>query len=172
MDAKKTGTNMDIKYVSVVPIARNATRCPEGQRVPVRQGYNMQHAATVDIVPRHVVAQRQAEREKRVNKMFANMKAVEGQLPTRTRGGSDITQSDDYKALIAMPIGDPNTRDGYFAIDAGSEAKAKKMQAKVNVYARAGAGTFRTSLPQGSSVLYVKRISDVYTPQRGKGNDE
>lgn len=105
--------------------------------------------------------------------MFANMKAVESvPVATRGRNGVDVTQTDDYKGLAGMPVTDKDSPTGWFCIEAGSTDKAKKLQAKVNVYARAGAGTFRTRLLKGSSELYVKRISDTYTPQRGAGSDD
>ena len=61
---------------------------------------------------------------------------------------------------------------GWSGVEAGSVDKAKKLQAQVNVYARAGAGTFKTRLPKGSTMLYIKRIAEEYVPQRGKGSDE
>lgn len=105
--------------------------------------------------------------------MFNSMKAVESvPVATRGRGGVDVTQTEDYKGLSNMPVTDRESTTGWFCIDAGSHDKAKKLQAKVNVYARAGAGTFRTRLLKGSNELYVKRISETYTPQRGAGSDE
>lgn len=102
--------------------------------------------------------------------MFTNMKAVES-VPTVSRGraGVDLTETEDYKGLASMPVTDKDDPRGWYAIEAGSPDKAKKAQANVNRYARAGAGTFRTRLPKGGSTLYVKRIAEDYAPQRGEG---
>lgn len=114
---------------------------------------------------------------RRYNKMFNTMKAVApAELPVSSRGtGADIRETDDYKALADMTVSahdsEAEKRLGWSAIDAGSNDKAKKLQARVNVIARAGAGTFKTKLPKGSSVLYLKRISAEYTQQRG-GTEE
>lgn len=133
----------------------------------------LQHATTLDITPRHVVAQRQAAIEREKAKMFANMKAVES-VPVARRGrdGVDLTQTDEYKALASMPVTHKDDRNGWYAVDCGSDDKAKKQQAMVNRYARAGAGTFRTRLPKGSSVLYIKRIAEEYVQQRGGSDAE
>ena len=107
---------------------------------------------------------------RRYNKMFNTMQAVEN-LPTTGRGGnSDVTNSEDYRHLSAMPVfahdSEQEKRTGWYAIDAGSEDKAKKLQARVNVCAKAGAGTFKTKHSKGATVVYVKRISETYTQQR------
>ena len=108
--------------------------------------------------------------------MFTNMQAVTS-VPTASRGaGASVTGTEEYKALASMPVhphdSEQEKRTGWFGIDAGSHDKAKKLQAKVNVYARAGAGTFKTRLLKGENTLYVKRISDTYVPQRGAGSEE
>lgn len=110
--------------------------------------------------------------------MFTTMKAVAPQeLPVATRGrtGSDVRETEEYKALASMPVhahdSEQEKRTGFFAVECGSEDKAKKMQAKVNVFARAGAGTFKTRLLKGSTTLYIKRIAEEYVPQRGKDSE-
>lgn len=159
-----------MKYVSRVPSSKRYTdgRLPQSERAGELPGHGrVNHATTLDITPRHVVAQRQAENQKRMNEMFANMKAVES-VPVARRGrdGVDLTTTEEYKALAAMPVTDKDDPRGWFAVDCGSVDKAKKQQAMVNRYATAGAGTFRTRLPKGGNTLYVKRISETYVPQR------
>lgn len=159
------------KYVSRAPSSKRYAdgRLPEGERMGDKDWITkkLQHSTSVDITPRHVVEQNKAAQAKRVNEMFANMKAVES-VPVARRGrdGVDLTTTEEYKALASMPVTDKEDPRGWFAVDCGTEDKAKKQQAMVNRYAVAGAGTFRTRLLKGTATLYVKRISETYAPQR------
>lgn len=159
-----------MKYVSRVPSNKRYAdgRLPQSERAGELPGHGkVRHATTLDITPRHVVAQRQAAIELEKQKMFANMKAVEN-VPVARRGrdGVDLSTTEEYKALASMPVTDKDDPRGWYAVDCGSVDKAKKQQAMVNRYATAGAGTFRTRLPKGGNTLYVKRISETYVPQR------
>lgn len=170
---------MDIKYVSRTPARlRKDGRLPQSERAGQLPGHGkLIHATAVDITPRHVVAKNQAAREKRINDMFSNMQAVEV-VPSARRGRAsrDYSQDKDFQALKSMPVMPDDSEQekvtGWSGVEAGSVDKAKKLQAQVNVYARAGAGTFKTRLPKGSTMLYIKRIAEEYVPQRGKGSDE
>lgn len=160
-----------MRYVSRVPSGKQYAdnRLPERERQGDKDWIvkGLRHSTSVDITPRHVVEQNKAAQEKRINEMFANMKAVES-VPVARRGrdGVDLSTTEEYKALAGMPVTHKDDPRGWFAVECGSEDRAKKQQAMVNRYAVAGAGTFRTRLPKGSNTLYVKRISETYAPQR------
>lgn len=167
---------MDIKYTSQAPRQAKRSRCYSEGRLPASEragelpGHNrMMHSTNVDITPRHVVEQNKAAQAKRMNEMFANMQAVENvPVASRGRAGVDLTQTEEFKALAGMPVTHKDDKTGWFAVECGSNDKAKKQQAMVNRYARAGAGTFRTRLLKDSGTLYVKRISEEYVQQRGE----
>lgn len=165
-----------IKYVSQAPSLRKYKdgRLPQSERVGKLPGYGkLQHSTTLDVTPRHVVEQRERARQARIKAMFENMKAVESvPVATRGRGGVDLTEAPEYKALAGMEVTDRDSPNGWYAVEYGSFDKAKKAQAMVNRYARAGAGTFRTRLLKNTDTLYIKRISDTYVPQRGAGSED
>lgn len=171
---------MEAKYVSRAPKQAKRSQCykegrlPQSERSGELPGYGkLQHSTTPDITPRHVVAKNLAAQKERMEKMFANMKAVENvPVASRGRAGVDLTQTDEFKALASMPVTHKDDKTGWFAVECGSDDKAKKQQAMVNRYARAGAGTFRTRLLKGSSTLYIKRIAEEYVQQRGGGDAE
>lgn len=159
-----------MRYVSRVPSNKRYAdgRLPQSERAGELPGHGrVLHSTNVDITPRHIVEQSKAAQAKRIQEMFANMKAVEN-VPVARRGrdGVDLSTTEEYKALAGMPVTDKDDPRGWFAVDCGSVDKAKKQQAMVNRYATAGAGTFRTRLPKGGTTLYVKRISETYAPQR------
>ena len=158
-------------------------RLPQSSQSPDQDGWSaagwrpLHHSTTVTVAGSSVNPN-QGDTMRRLNKMFNTMTAVAPEnLPaSRGRGdGVDIRETDDYKALAGMPVtghdSEQEKRSGWSAVDAGSEDKAKKLQAKVNVIAKAGAGTFRTKLPKGSKVLSIKRISAEYTAQRGSASE-
>ena len=152
-------------------------RLPQSSQSPDQDGWSaagwrpLHHSTTVTVADSSVNPN-QGDTMRRLNKMFNTMQAVEN-LPTTGRGGnSDVTNSEDYRHLSAMPVfphdSEQEKRTGWYAIDAGSEDKAKKLQARVNVCAKAGAGTFKTKHSKGATVVYVKRISETYSQQRGE----
>lgn len=167
---------MKIDYVSQVPYNKRYKdgRLPVSERQGELPGHKaMRHSTMIDVTPRHIVEQNNRARQKRIEDMFSTMKAVESvPVATRGRGGVDLTATEDYKALAGMEVTDKDSPQGWFAIDCGSPDKAKKTQANVNRYARAGAGTFRTRLLKNTNVLYVKRIAEEYVPQRGAGSED
>ena len=163
---------MKIQYTSQAPSRRHYkdNRLPMSERMGDREWIlkGLSHSTDVDITPRHVVEQNKAAQAKRINDMFAAMKAVENvPVASRGRAGVDLTQTDEFKALAGMPVTHKDDKTGWYAVECGSHDKAKKQQAMVNRYARAGAGTFRTRLLKDSGTLYVKRISEEYVQQRG-----
>ena len=154
-------------------------RLPDSSRAADAEGMaaagwkTLQHSTSVTVT-RARPEQSYGDTMRRLNKMFNTMTAVApADLPASRGGrdGVDIRTTDDYKALAGMPVvghdSEAEKKHGWSAVDAGSVDKAKKLQARVNIMAKAGAGTFSTKLPAGSTVLYVKRISETYTQQRG-----
>lgn len=137
-------------------------------------GWKTLHHSTSVTVTHARPEQSYGDTMRRLNKMFNTMTAVAPADVPASRGGRegvDIRTTDDYKALAGMPVvghdSEAEKKHGWSAVDVGSADKAKKLQARVNIMAKAGAGTFRTKLPAGSTVLYVKRISETYSQQRG-----
>ena len=100
-----------------------------------------------------------AAREQRRTKMFENLKAVEGGIPSFSRaGGGNIKETADYKALASLDV-DAVVQKEYPSVDA-----ARKAQARINLYARSGAGTFKTAVR--GNYLFICRTSTEYTAQR------
>lgn len=169
---------MDARYVHHRPAKMRGRdeydrqRLPKSERGPGYEGLpghgKLTHSTDVIVAPSSANPNH-GDTMRRYNKMFNTMQAVEN-LPTKGRSGEDITASEDYRHLSAMPVfahdSEQEKRTGWFAIDAGSEDKAKKLQARVNVCAKAGAGTFKTKHSKGATVVYVKRISETYSQQR------
>ena len=170
---------MDARYVHHRPAKMrerdeyDRQRLPKSERGPGYEGLpghgKLRHSTDVKVAASSANTS-SGDTMRRYNKMFNTMQAVEN-LPTTGRGGnSDVTNSEDYRHLSAMPVfahdSEQEKRTGWYAIDAGSEDKAKKLQARVNVCAKAGAGTFKTKHSKGATVVYVKRISETYSQQR------
>ena len=95
--------------------------------------------------------------------MFENLQAVAGNaMPVIGRGGgSDIKQTADYKALAGLAL---NT---VVSKPFPSPDEAKKAQARINLYARSGAGTFKTKVH--NNTLFLIRTSEEYRSQRNRG---
>ena len=169
---------MDARYVHHRPAKMrerdeyDRQRLPKSERGPGYEGLpghgKLMHSTQVEVAACSANPS-QGDTMRRYNKMFNTMQAVET-IPTNSRGGADLRETDDYKHLAAMPVfahdSEQEKRTGWYAIDAGSEDKAKKLQARVNVCAKAGAGTFKTKHSKGATVVYVKRISETYSQQR------
>ena len=87
-------------------------------------------------------------------------------VPTVSRGraGKDLSTDAMFVALRDMPVDTENWRtDG----NEYSEDAARKLQSKIAAYAKAGAGTFKTTY-RGKRV-YVMKISATYEKQRNHG---
>lgn len=91
--------------------------------------------------------------------MFENLKAVEGGIPSFSRvGGRNIKETADYKALASLDV------DAVVQKEYPSGEAARKAQARINLYARSGAGTFKTAVR--GNYLFICRTSTEYTAQR------
>ena len=95
--------------------------------------------------------------------MFTQIAANE--MPTaarKGRNGKDHTADPLYQGLKSLPVNPDgwNVMDGEF-----SEDNARKLQSKIAAFAKAGAGTFKTSYRQ--SRVYVCKMADTYQQQRG-----
>lgn len=167
---------MKIQYRSQAPSLKQYAdgRLPKSERAGELPGHGkLQHSTNVDITPRHVVEQNKVAQAKRIDEMFTAMKAVENvPVASRGRNGTDLSTTEEFKALASLPVSHKDDKTGWYAVECGSNDKAKKQQAMVNRYARAGAGTFRTRLLKDSGTLYVKRISEEYVQQRGASDSE
>lgn len=143
-------------------------RLPESERVPDSEGMaaagwtTLKHSTEPDIRHGSSVNPNAGEYMRRLNKMFNNTVAV-SEIPTAARGraGKDVTQDEMYVALKGMPVDMENWRtDG----NEYSKDNAAKLQSKIAAYAKAGAGTFKTTYRGGR--VYVMKIADTYQKQR------
>lgn len=83
---------------------------------------------------------------------------------SRGRAGKDLSTDPLFVALRDMPVDKENWRtDG----KEYTEDAARKMQSKIAAYAKAGAGTFKTTYRGGR--VYVMKISATYEKQRNHG---
>ena len=83
---------------------------------------------------------------------------------SRGRAGRDLSKDPLFVALRDMPVDTANWRtDG----QEYTEDAARKMQSKIALYAKSGAGTFKTTY-RGNRV-YVMKISATYEKQRSHG---
>src|SRR5690606_1521863 len=106
------GANMKLSYVSRAPDHNKSDcyrkgRLPESERMGDRDWIfkRLSHSTTTEVTPRSVVRQNLAAQKERVQKMFANMKAVENvPVVSRGRAGADLTQTEEFKALASMPV--------------------------------------------------------------------
>lgn len=108
-----------------------------------------------------------AAREQRRKDMFDNLQQHNGPMPSarRGRGGVDITQTDNFRVLSSLPV-DPHKRNPVVKTFATDE-EARKAQGRISLYARAGAGTFATSVVKNQ--LFIVRTSAEYKKQRSFG---
>ncbi len=94
--------------------------------------------------------------------MFSTVSKSEMPTISRGRSAKDYSQDETFKALKGLSVDKDNwVSDGKeYSEDAG-----RKMQSKIAMYAKAGAGTFKTSFRGGK--VYIQKIADTYTQQRG-----
>lgn len=101
---------------------------------------------------------------RRLNNMFTNI--VADALPAAARKGKaakDYTNDPMFKALKDQPVAE----NSWFSDNKEySEDAGRKLQSKVNVLAKAGAGAFKTSYRGGK--VYICKVADEYQKQRGE----
>ena len=98
---------------------------------------------------------------RRLNKMFSVVKAED--LPTISRGRAGLAHPADpvYKKKKKIQDGADWLSDG----KEYSEDNARKFQSRIAAFAKAGAGTLRTSFRNGK--VYIRKNAAEYTKQRG-----
>ena len=148
--------------------AKYGNRTVPSERMPVERpdvaNGRLQHASVLQVKNATQTRAELAARAQRRNEMFENLKAVAGGIPSFSRaGGGNIKETADYKALAALDV-DAVVQKEYPSVDA-----ARKAQARINLYARSGAGTFRTAV-RGNH-LFICRTSTEYTAQRQRGGE-
>lgn len=141
-------------------------RLPQSERGPGLDGlpgHGKLIHSTVLQVARHCTTNPQGDTMRRLNKMFQTIANEE--MPAAARKGKaskDYSKDEMFVALKNQPVSDSWFSDGKDY----SEDQGRKLQSKIAVYAKAGAGTFSTSL-RGSRV-YIKKTAAEYTKQRGE----
>ena len=153
--------------------AKYGNRCVPSQRGPVDRpdaaNGRLMHASVLTVKPAAQTRAELAQREERVKAMFENMTAHNGPMPSARmgRGGVDITTTDNYRVLAGLPV-DPDKRNPvvktFNTID-----EARRAQSRVNIYAKAGAGTFSTSVV--GNRLFIVRTASEYKKQRAASTD-
>lgn len=100
---------------------------------------------------------------RRLNQMFTTVDKSELPVAARGRAAKDLSNDPMFVALKGLPVDADNyVTDGKeYTEDAG-----RKMQSKIAVYAKAGAGTFKTSFRAGK--VYIMKIDAEYKQQRGE----
>lgn len=143
-------------------------RLPESERVPGSEGMaaagwtTLKHSTEPDIRHGSSVNPNAGEYMRRLNKMFNQTVSI-NEVPSVSRGraGKDLSSDAMFVALRDMPVDTENWRtDG----NEYSKDNAAKLQSKIAAYAKAGAGTFKTTY-RGNRV-YIMKISDTYQKQR------
>jgi len=148
-------------------------RLPKSERVPDDSGmaaagwHKLKHSTEPEIRRGSSVNPNAGEYMRRLNKMFNQTVSVnEVQAVSRGRASKDLSKDAMFVALRDMPVDKENWRtDG----NEYSEDAARKLQSKIAAYAKAGAGTFKTTY-RGKRV-YVMKISSTYEKQRGNNAD-
>lgn len=148
-------------------------RLPESERAPghdgmAAAGWRKLYHSTEPVIRRGSSANPNAgEYMRRLNKMFNQTVSI-NDVPAVSRGraGKDLSADPLFVALRDMPVDTENWRtDG----QEYTEDAARKMQSKIAAYAKAGAGTFRTTY-RGKRI-YVMKIRATYEKQRNHGDD-
>ena len=146
-------------------------RLPESERAPgddgmAAAGWRRLHHSTEPVIRRGSSANPNAgEYMRRLNKMFNQTVSVNA-VPkvSRGRAGKDLSTDPLFVALRDMPVDTANWRtDG----QEYTEDSARKLQSKIALYAKHGAGTFKTTYRGGR--VYVMKISATYEKQRNHG---
>lgn len=159
------------EWASIKSAAYNhkyGNRCVPSQRGPTERpdvaNGRLMHNSVLQVKSATETRAELAAREQRRKQMFENMQAVQGGIPSFTRGGgASVQDSADYKALAGLEVGQVVNK--MF----GDAEAAKKAQARINLYARNGAGTFKTALR--GNVLFIVRTSTEYKAQRQRNTE-
>lgn len=137
-------------------------RLPESERTAELPGHGvLMHSTTV-----HVASSSRTihygDTMRRLNKMFTTVDKSELPVVARGRAAKDLSNDPVFVALKGLPVDSDNyVTDGKeYTEDAG-----RKMQSKIAAYAKAGAGTFKTSYRAGK--VYIMKIDAEYKQQRG-----
>lgn len=147
-------------------------RLPESERAPGQDGMaaagwrKLNYSTTPDIRRGASVNPNDGEYMRRLNKMFNQTVSITD-VPAASRGraGKDLSADAMFVALRDMPVDTEHWRtDG----QEYSEDAARKLQSRIAAYAKAGAGTFKTTY-RGKRV-YVMKISSTYEKQRNHGD--
>lgn len=146
-------------------------RLPESERAPghdgmAAAGWRKLYHSTEPVIRHGSSANPNAgEYMRRLNKMFNQTVSVNDVTAvSRGRAGKDLSTDPLFVALRDMPVDKENWRtDG----KEYTEDAARKMQSKIAAYAKAGAGTFKTTYRGGR--VYVMKISATYEKQRNHG---
>lgn len=142
-------------------------RCPDAEGMAAAGWRTLKHSTEPEIRRGSSANPNAGEYMRRLNKMFNQTVSVQ-EVPKASRGraSKDLTKDAMFVALRDMPVDTANWRtDG----NEYTEDAARKLQSKVAAYAKAGAGTFKTTY-RGKRV-YVMKISDTYEKQRERAED-
>lgn len=150
-------------------------RLPESERTGELPGHGeVRNATIVSVTPSNIVAIDKQRREsihsyiRGLNKMFTQVNANE--IPAAKRKGKaakDYGNDPVFKALKDMPNGDAWHTDG----KEYTKDNAAKFQSRISAYAKAGAGTFKTS-HRSDGKVYIQKLANEYTRQRGADESE
>lgn len=138
-------------------------RLPESERAGILPGHAaLMHSTTVQVAGSDGRNKQYGDTMRRLNKMFAKVDKSEMPVASRGRAAKDLSNDAMFVALKGLPVDADNyVSDGKeYSEDAG-----RKLQSKVAAYAKAGAGTFRTSFRAGK--VYLLKIDAEYKQQRG-----
>lgn len=165
---------MALHYTGKPPSMRQYGRDDDGrQRLPQSErgpGYDglpghgrVIHSTAVQVTHGRIV-NNSGDILRRINNMFQNVAASE--MPAASRKGKaakDYSADPLFIALKAQPVAE----NSYFTDGKEySEDQGRKLQSKISVMAKAGAGTFKTSFRGGK--VYIAKTADTYTKQRGE----
>lgn len=138
-------------------------RLPESERAGELPGHAaLMHSTTVEVASSSRIIS-YGDTMRRLNKMFAKVDKSEMPVASRGRAAKDLSNDPMFVALKGLPVDTDNyVCDGKeYTEDAG-----RKMQSKIAAYAKAGAGTFKTSFRAGK--VYILKIDAEYKQQRGE----
>lgn len=167
--AGKLSTTVDLIYAGkLLPKVRRAQcyregRLPESERTAELPGHGaLMHSTTVHVASSSRITH-YGDTMRRLNNMFAKVDKSEMPVVSRGRAAKDLSADPVFVALKGLPVDADNyVTDGKeYTEDAG-----RKMQSKIALYAKAGAGTFRTSFRAGK--VYILKIDAEYKQQRGE----
>lgn len=137
-------------------------RLPESSRTGTMPGHGrLNHSTTVKVAGSSANPN-QGDRMRRLNKMFQNVAADEMPTISRGRAGKDHTADPLFVALKGQPV---NPEQWFTDGTEYSEDAARKVQSKIALLAKHGAGTFKTSYRGGK--VYICKTAAKYTQQRG-----